>query len=99
MIQKSPKHQLSDEALEMVAARFKALSEKTRLKLIIALEDGEKNVGELVKRVGANQAIFHISCKSLQTPASLPEEKMALMFITGFQTQVFLNFANLFAGV
>ncbi len=56
MIQKVSKHQLSDEALEMVAARFKALSERTRLKLIIALEDGEKNVGELVKVVGANQA-------------------------------------------
>ncbi|MGC8743404.1 MAG: ArsR/SmtB family transcription factor [Verrucomicrobiia bacterium] len=50
------KYNLPDEAIELIAGRFKALSEKTRLKLIIALEDGEKNVGELVKLVGANQA-------------------------------------------
>lgn len=56
MTQKIGKHHLPDEAIEMIANRFKALSEKTRLKLIIALEDGEKNVGELVKLVGANQA-------------------------------------------
>lgn len=56
MFQKSGKHQLSDEALGLIAERFKALSEKTRLKLILALESGEKNVSELVKIVGANQA-------------------------------------------
>ncbi|MGC8830847.1 MAG: ArsR/SmtB family transcription factor [Verrucomicrobiia bacterium] len=56
MALKIVKHNLPDEAIELIAARFKALSEKTRLKLIIALEDGEKNVGELVKLVGANQA-------------------------------------------
>lgn len=56
MAQKNGKHQLTDEALEYVAQRFKALSEKTRLKLILALESGEKNVTQLVKIVGANQA-------------------------------------------
>ncbi|MCX7872514.1 MAG: metalloregulator ArsR/SmtB family transcription factor [Verrucomicrobiae bacterium] len=56
MTQKDGKHYLPDEALEMVAERFKALSEKTRLKLILALESGEKNVSELVRIVGANQA-------------------------------------------
>jgi len=39
----------------MIAARFKALSEPTRLKLIIALEHGEKNVTELMEAVGTTQ--------------------------------------------
>lgn len=56
MAQKNVKQPLPDEALDLIAERFKALSEKTRLRLILALESGEKNVSELVKIVGANQA-------------------------------------------
>ncbi len=53
----APKHTgLSEEALSLVAERFKALSEPTRLKLIMALEKGEKNVSELVDTIGATQA-------------------------------------------
>lgn len=47
---------LSDGALEMIAGRFKVLSEALRLKLIIQLETGEKNVSELVRATGATQA-------------------------------------------
>jgi hypothetical protein len=39
---------LSDEALRLIAARF-VLSEPIRLKLIIALGTGERNVTELVE--------------------------------------------------
>ena len=35
---------MTPEALEFVAARFRVLSEASRLKLILALEEGEKNV-------------------------------------------------------
>ena len=49
----SPK--LSDAALGLIAARFRTLSEPTRLKLLMALEEGEKNVTELVKSTGATQ--------------------------------------------
>jgi DNA-binding transcriptional ArsR family regulator len=51
----SPKS-LSDPALELIAARFRALSEPLRLKLIIALQGGERNVNELVKATGKGQA-------------------------------------------
>jgi ArsR family transcriptional regulator len=47
---------LSDHALELIATRFKALSEPSRLKLIIALENGEKNVTELVTMTRLTQA-------------------------------------------
>ena len=47
---------LSDEALVLIAARFKVLSEPLRLKLIIALEEGEKNVSELVEATEKLQA-------------------------------------------
>lgn len=46
---------LTDEALELIAQRFKALSDPLRLKLIVALESGEKNVSELVEATGKLQ--------------------------------------------
>lgn len=50
------KKNLSPAALEMVAERFKALSEPMRLRLVYALMDGEKTVTELVRETGGLQA-------------------------------------------
>lgn len=47
---------LTDEALTVIAERFRVLSEPTRLKLINALKDGEKNVNDLVRLTGLAQA-------------------------------------------
>jgi DNA-binding transcriptional ArsR family regulator len=47
---------LSDEALALIAGRFKLLGEASRLRLLIVLEDGEKKVGELVSSTGLTQA-------------------------------------------
>lgn len=47
---------LNDHALEIVARRFAVLAVPTRLRLIQALFDGEKNVTELVEISGGTQA-------------------------------------------
>lgn len=47
---------LSDRAVEMIANRFKLLSEPMRLRLLQLLLDGEKNVNELVELIGSTQA-------------------------------------------
>lgn len=47
---------LPEEALEMLAERFKIFSEPMRLKLIYALMDGEKTVSELMEATGGMQA-------------------------------------------
>lgn len=52
MARKAP---LSDDALELVARRFAVLSEPMRLRLIQALFDGERSVGELVAATGGTQ--------------------------------------------
>lgn len=46
---------LSIQALDLIATRFRALSEPARLRLIIALQGGEKNVTEIVKFTGMRQ--------------------------------------------
>ncbi len=44
------------EALELVAARFRALAEPMRLRLLNVLMEGERSVTQLVEATGAGQA-------------------------------------------
>lgn len=48
--------QLHPDVLELVAARFRVLGEPSRLRLLAALEQGEKNVSELVEVTELTQA-------------------------------------------
>jgi ArsR family transcriptional regulator len=56
MSKKSSRAAMSEAALEMIAARFRALGEASRLKLIIALESGEQNVSSLAAVTAQKQA-------------------------------------------
>lgn len=48
--------QLTDEALELIAARFRVLAEPMRLKILNALGEDEMSVTELVGATAAGQA-------------------------------------------
>ena len=47
---------LSDRMVEVVAARFRALGEPHRLRILQVLEQGEAAVGEITERLNANQS-------------------------------------------
>jgi DNA-binding transcriptional ArsR family regulator len=47
---------LTPEALELIAARFRVLSEPMRLRILHALGDRELSVGDLVEQLEAGQA-------------------------------------------
>ena len=47
---------MSAEALELIAERYRALGEPNRLRLLIALEQGEQCVGDLVESTSLTQA-------------------------------------------
>lgn len=47
---------MNDQALEQVAAFFRAFSVPMRLKILNALRSGERNVGELTAEFGCSQA-------------------------------------------
>lgn len=53
---KRAKRELSEAALEMIAERFKVLAEPMRLKILHALWDGERTVGEVIEAVDGLQA-------------------------------------------
>ena len=47
---------LNDAALEMIASRFRLMSEPMRLKILHTLGEREMNVSDIVAATGANQA-------------------------------------------
>ena len=47
---------MTDETLDLMAGRFKILSEPMRLKILHSLHDNEMNVQQIVEMTGANQA-------------------------------------------
>lgn len=47
---------MSDELTSLVAERFKALADPARVRLLNALRDGERSVGDLVDDAGLTQA-------------------------------------------
>lgn len=69
---------LSESALEMIANRFKALSEVSRLKIIIALEDGEKNVTTLIDLTKLTQANLSRHLQTLVEAGILARRKDGL---------------------
>jgi len=48
-------HPLPDELVELIAERFRALSEPTRIKLLDRLREGEATVLELTELIGMTQ--------------------------------------------
>lgn len=46
----------SDTTITLIAHRFKLLSEPSRLRLLCALQDGEKSMGELIALTRLTQA-------------------------------------------
>ncbi len=57
---------LSNEALELIASRFKVLGEPLRLRILHTLQDGEKSVNELSELVEASQPNVSKHLKILQ---------------------------------
>lgn len=53
---KKVRPELSDETLELVAARFAALSDPGRLRILNTLMRGEQSVSELIERTGLEQS-------------------------------------------
>jgi len=59
--------QLSEEMLELIAQRFRLLSDPMRLKILHQLQDGEKSVTQLVEATGASQPNVSKHLSTLKT--------------------------------
>lgn len=66
---------LSNEALDLIAARFKVLAEPLRLRILHTLQDGEKSVNELSELVEASQPNVSKHLKILQEAGVLNRQQ------------------------
>jgi len=85
---------MGEEALELIAGRFRVLSEASRLKLIIALEDGEKNVSALVKATGLTQANVSRQLQTLTEAGILGRRKEGLNVIYRIADQTIFDMCD-----
>lgn len=58
---------MSDEMLELIAQRFRLLSDPMRLRILHQLQNGEKSVTELVEATGASQPNVSKHLSTLRT--------------------------------
>jgi DNA-binding transcriptional ArsR family regulator len=72
---------VSDEALAMIASWFRVLSEPSRLKILRALEEGDKNITELVTATGLTQANVSRHVQSLVDAGIVGRRKIGLVTI------------------
>jgi ArsR family transcriptional regulator len=90
--------ELPPQALELIAARFKVLSEASRLKLISALQAGDKNVSELVEATGLNQANVSRHLQSLTDAGILSRRKDGLNVIYAIADPSIFDLCDLVCG-
>ena len=67
--------ELSDHALQLIAARFRTLGEPNRLKLLSQLEKGPKSVSELMEATGLMQANVSRHLQTLTDAGLLARER------------------------
>jgi DNA-binding transcriptional ArsR family regulator len=65
-VAKRPRPMMTWEALELVAARFRAMGEPLRLRILQQLENGERSVSVLAESLGATQPNVSKHLKVLQ---------------------------------
>jgi DNA-binding transcriptional ArsR family regulator len=72
---------ITEEALEMIASWFRVLAEPSRLRILRALEEGEKNITDLVAATGLTQANVSRHVQSLAQAGMVGRRKEGLVTV------------------
>jgi DNA-binding transcriptional ArsR family regulator len=85
----------SRESLEQIAARFRALSEPTRLAIVQELKSGERTVGELVEAVELSQANVSKQLSVLRDAGFLRREQRGTSAVYSISDPLVMNLCKL----
>jgi ArsR family transcriptional regulator len=90
--------QPSPEMLEMIARRFHAMGEPMRLRVLVALQAGERSVGEVVKELGTSQANVSKHLQVLAASGLLKRRKHGLKVLYSIADPDIFNMCSLVCG-
>ena len=86
------------EVLELIAARFKALAEPTRLQLLQCLRGGERTVTELVDETGFGQANVSKHLQQLHSLGFVRRRKEGLFAFYGLADESVFRICDIMCG-
>ena len=86
---------LSDDMLEVVAARFRLLGDPVRLRLLMALEGGERSVNHLVEQMENNQPNISRHLKALADGGILERRRNGTNVFYSIRDPVVLKLCDL----
>jgi DNA-binding transcriptional ArsR family regulator len=89
---------LSDKALDMVAGRFRILSEPVRLRILQRLQEGEASVGTLVEDLTLNQANVSKHLQLLHQAGVVNRRREGLQVFYRIADQSIFQLCNLVCG-
>ena len=82
---------MTEAAMKLMAARFRALGEVSRLKLIFAVGNGEKNVTQLIADTGLSQANVSKHLKILTDSGILIRRQWGIFVYYSAPDSIFLK--------
>jgi DNA-binding transcriptional ArsR family regulator len=89
---------LTPELMELIAERFKVLSEPARLRLLNAMRDGEKTVTELMEATGLGQANVSKHLQLLHFMGFVTRRKSGLFVYYGLADEDVFALCDLMCG-
>ncbi len=88
----------SDALLEEIASRFRLLGEPMRLKILSALSQGERSVGELVEQLGAKQSNVSKHLQAMADEGLLRRRRVGTTIIYMIDDPTILNLCDVVCG-
>lgn len=98
MARRATAGKITEEGIHLIAARFKALGEPGRLKLLMLLMNGEKAVGELVEASKMGQANVSRQLQVLLGAGILERRKKGLNVYYSIADESIPELCNLMCG-
>jgi DNA-binding transcriptional ArsR family regulator len=93
-----PRFSMTEATFGLVAERFKALGEPARLRILQALRDGERCVGDLEESTGLNQANLSRHLQLLSGAGLVKRRKDGLFVYYDLADRAVLKLCELMCG-
>lgn len=91
-------YDLTPELLDLMAARFKALGERARLQILVAVRDGERTVTEIGAATGLGQANLSKHLQLLHSLGFLARRREGLRVYYGLSGEDVFRLCDVMCG-